>query len=180
MPRRLLCLVPLALVAAGCSDRPSAPPLVNEAVYQNAAVGLRFLAPDGWSLSSRADPPPGRLAKPIVLVAYAHVQGTRPAEFELVAADVPEADDLGAFIAGYKIGPEKWTVQPGSEAVAVGGEAATRYKMTRGTGKDEYRREATAVRRGGRVYVFVVSYGAADGDHRDQARRCVESATWTK
>ena len=40
-------LFPLVLLAAGCADRPKAPPLVTEAVYQNDAIGLRFLTPEG-------------------------------------------------------------------------------------------------------------------------------------
>lgn len=177
-PARLL--LPFALLAAGCSDRPTAPPLVNEAVYRNEAVGVRFLAPEGWSVVSRADPPAGQLPRPVVLVSYMHSQGEKPAEFELVAADVPEGDDPGRFLAGHRIGGEKWAVKGPPEQVTVGGLPATRYVMTRRAGKDEYRREATAVRRGGRVYFFVVSFGAADPERRDQARRCVESVTWTK
>ena len=45
-------------------------------------------------------------------------------------------------------------------------------------GTDSYRREATVFRRGGRLYVFLITSGANDHEHRDQARKSVESATW--
>lgn len=178
MPRRPAALLLVAL-SAGCADRPSAPPLVNEAVYQNAAAGVRFLAPDGWQMLTRAELPPGPLAKPVVLVSYMEPRGEKPGELELVAADLPEGDDLGAFLAGYRIGGEKWAAPPAAEPVSVGGADGTRYTFTRGKKKDEYRREVTAVRRGGRVLFFAVTYAASDPAHRDQARKSVESVTWT-
>lgn len=177
-PARLL--LPLMLLAAGCSDRPTAPPLVNEAVYRNETVGVRFLAPEGWAVVSRADPPAGQLPRPVVLVSYMHSKGEKPAEFDLVAADVPEGDDPGRFLAEHRIGNEKWAVKGQPEPVVVGGQPATRSVMTRRAGKDEHRREATAVRRGGRVYFFVVTFAAGDAERRDQARKSVESVTWTK
>lgn len=176
--RRLL--LPLALLAAGCADRPKAPPLTTEAVYRNERAGVRFLAPEGWSITTRADPPAGALARPVILVGYAYTKSERPAEFELLAADVPEGEDLGRFLAEHRVGSEKWVLRPGPQAVTIGGAAATRYVMTRGAGKDEYRREATAIRRDGRVYFFVVSFAATDPERRDQARKSVESVTWTK
>jgi hypothetical protein len=168
------------VLSCGCSERPKAPPLTNEAIYQNEKVGIRFLAPSGWSISSRADMPSGKLAKPIILVGYLQTSGEKPAEFELVAADVPDGADPGQFLADHRIGPSKWTVKPGAASTQVGGIPATRYDMTAGTGKNEYQREATAVRRGDRVFYFVVTYGMRDGEHRDHAHRCVESVTWTK
>src|SRR5262245_5986978 len=80
------------LVLVGCSNRPHAPPLTTEAVYQNDAIGLRFLAPAGWPVQSRATLPAGRLTKPIILVSYQRVPGDKPAEFKVLAADLaPEA-----------------------------------------------------------------------------------------
>jgi hypothetical protein len=178
-PGRGLILA-LALAAASCSDRPKAPPLVNEAVYQNPKAGVRFLAPEGWSITSRSDLPQGRLEKPIVLVSYVQNEGMKPGEFELMAVDLPEDANLGEFLVGYRIGPEKWVMKPPPAATTVGGEAATQFVLTRKLGKSEYRREATAVRRGGRAYFFVVTFLTADVEHRDQARKSVESVTWTK
>src|SRR5688572_22928786 len=56
----------VALLALGCSsDRPKAPPLTNEAVYQNDKIGLRFLTPEGWKVTARTDLPPGQLPRPV-------------------------------------------------------------------------------------------------------------------
>lgn len=170
----------LALAAGGCADRPKAPPLVNEAVYQNDKAGVRFLAPEGWSITSRSDVPAGRLEKPVALVSYVQNEGQKPGEFELMAADLPEDADLGEFLAEHRIGPQKWVMKPPPTAVTVGGASATQFVLTRKLGKLEYRREATAVRRGGRVYFFVITFLTADAEHRDQARKSVESVAWTK
>jgi hypothetical protein len=178
--RGFLLALALAPAAAGCTTRPHAPPLVNEAVYQNDKVGVRFLAPDGWTITSRSDLPPGKLERPVVVVSYVQSQGYKPGEFELVAADLPETADLGDFLTNYRIGPEKWVMKPPPTATTVGGEPATQFVLTRKVGKSEYRREATAVRRGGRVYFFVISFLTTDAEHRDQARKSVESVTWTK
>lgn len=175
---RLLAL--LAVAAGGCSDRPKAPPLTNEAVYQNDKVGVRFLTPDGWTAMSRSDLPPGELSRPVVLVAYLLPRGDRPAQFELVAADVPDGTDLGKYLAEHPIGPEKWVVKAGPEPTTVGGLAGSRYALGRAAGKDSIRQEVAAVRRGGRVYFFVATFGTSDVEHRDQARKSVESVTWSK
>ena len=56
-PARAGLALVLAVAAAGCSDRPRAPRLSNDPVYQNDAIGLRFLAPEGWTIVSRAAAP---------------------------------------------------------------------------------------------------------------------------
>ena len=179
MPLRFAGLAfALALLAVGCSDRPKAPPITNDPVFQNDKIGLRFLAPEGWPMVARADPPPGRLSRPVVIVSYAQAKGEKPAEFELMAADLPDDADLVQFLADHRIGKDKWDVKPAAEPVKVNGVAGTRYTMTRGSGKNEYRREATAFRRNERVYFFIVTFGAADPEHRDHARRSIESISW--
>jgi hypothetical protein len=169
----------LVLLAGGCSDRPRALPLSYEAVYQNDKIGLRFLAPEGWTITMRTELPSGPLPKPIVLVGYVQSKGDKPAEFQLLAADLPEDKDLGVFLTEFRIGADKWVVHQTGQPVTVNGTAGTRYMMTRGTGKNEFRREATAFRRGGRVYFFIITFGVADPDRRDQARKSVESAVWS-
>jgi hypothetical protein len=171
--------LPVALIAIGRQSGPRAPLLGNEPVYQNSKLGLKFLAPEGWPVSARADLPPGPLPRPIVLIMYVQNQGEKPAEFELMAADVPDGGDLGQFLAEHRIGSEKWAKKGGESPVTVNGTTGTRFVMTRGTGRNEFRREVTAFRRGERVYFFVVSFGAADVDHRDQVRKSVESVEWS-
>src|SRR4051812_863538 len=119
MPRVLLLLV---LPVAGCADpRPKAPPLANDAVYQNDKIGLRFLVPEGWLVASRADLPPGPLTKPLVLAGYQNPRGERPADLEVLAADLPADADPGTFAAGHRVGPDKWAPTGPGVPVAVNG-----------------------------------------------------------
>ena len=69
MLSRLVCAVIIfVFVLAGCQEQPKAPPLVNDTVYQNNTIGLRFLAPEGWSVVSRAELP-SSLPKPVILIS---------------------------------------------------------------------------------------------------------------
>src|SRR2546421_3005126 len=118
MPCRRPALLML-LVAAGCSDRPKAPPLTNDAVYQHEKIGLRFLTPEGWLVSSRAEPPPGPLTRPVVLAAYQNPRGERPAEMQVLAADLAADADLAAFVTDTRVSPDKWTPKPPPTTVTV-------------------------------------------------------------
>ena len=173
-------LTAFLLVVAGCSDRPHAPPLTTEAVYQNDAIGLRFLAPADWPVQSRAILPVGRLVKPIILVSYQRVPGDKPAEFRVLASDLAPEDPLEHFLAGLQVGPETWSAPAGAQPLTVNGTEATRFVQTRTQGKEEYRREVTAFRRGDRVYLFLVNFPASDAASRDAVRTAVASVTWTK
>jgi hypothetical protein len=176
MIARLLLLAPLALLPA-CSDRPKAPPLTQESVYQNDAVGLRFLVPAGWTTQSRAVLPSGPLAKPIVLVTY-QGGGEKPAEFRVLVAELPDNTDLPQFLAGHPVGPDKWAPQSAVEPVTINGVQASRFTLVRSQGKEEVRREVTAFRRGERVYFFLVDFAATDATSRDAVRTAVNSITW--
>jgi hypothetical protein len=177
-PRPLVLGVALAALAAGCSDRPKAPPITRDPVFQSDKVGVRFLAPEGWPMVSRADPPAGKLPRPVVVVSYAQGRGEKPAEFEVTAADLAADADPAQFLAEHRIGGERWALKGGPDPVTINGAAAARYTLARGSGKNEVRREATVFRRGDRAYFFVVTYAAADPEHRDHARRSIDSITW--
>lgn len=179
MPARPIRLA-VVVALAGCTPGPKAPPLTDEAVYENPAAGLRFLVPAGWAVQSRANPPAGPLAKPVVLVSYEPVGAPRPADLTVLAADLPADASVEAFLVEYRVGPETWTVRPPSQPVTINGAAATRYLLTRRQGKDEIRREATAFRRDGRVYFVLVTFAAADEAVRDAVRTSIDSITWTK
>jgi hypothetical protein len=152
--------------------------LANEPLYQNDKIGLRFLAPEGWSLSSRAELPSGALPKPIVLVAYQLTRGDNPAELEVLAADLAERSDLGPFLIEHRIGAAKWTLKPPAEEVTIHGAAGTRLVLIRKSAKGETRREVTAFQRGGRTFFFLITYSANDSAARDAARQSVESVSW--
>ena len=172
-------VVLVAVAAAGCTERPKAPPLTNEAVYQNDKIGLRFLAPEGWAITARSDLP-SSIPRPLTVVSYAATHGGKTADLEVTAADLPDGTDLGAFLAGNQVGAQRWAMKSGPDDVTVNGAAARRFLLTVGKGRAEVQREATAFRRGGRVYFFLASFPASDPDRRDQARKSVESITWTK
>jgi hypothetical protein len=178
--RILRCGLLVLLACPGCSHRPAAPPLTAEAVYQNDEIGLRFLAPPGWPMRSRAVLPPGALPRPIVLVSYQRADGEQAAEFGLVAADAAPETGLEQFLAEHRVGSERWAVQSPAQAVTVNGAAATRVVLTHSQGKDETRREVTAFRRGGRLYLFLVTFAASDPASRDAVRTSIDSITWTK
>jgi len=179
MCRRTPANITLLLAAAcGCAERPKAPPLVNDTVYQNDRIGLRFLAPDGWSLGSRSDPPSSPLPKPVILVAYQLVKGESFSELQVLAADLTEDSNYGNFLIEHRIGAAGWTLKPPAETVSINGVEAARYTLTRQEKRAEMRREATAFRRGGRVYFFIITFAAGDSAARDAARQSVLSVNW--
>ena len=176
--RHGVCLLTILLTACGCTEKPKAPPLINDTVYQNDKIGLRFLAPEGWSVSSRADLPSSALPKPIILVAYQLSKGGSHSELQILAADLPEDADFGKVLVEHRIGAAKWTLKPPPEKVTINGSEATRLILTRVSDKKEVRREATAFRRGGRVYFFIITFASSDSAARDAARQCVQSVSW--
>ena len=93
--------------------------------------------------------------------------------------DLSENAELGQFLAEHRIGAGAWTLKPPPELVTINGAAATRYVMSRVSGKTETRREATAFRRGGRVYFFIITFPPTDPAARDAAQQSVQSVTWS-
>lgn len=170
----------LLLLVAACTDRPKAPPLTDEAVFRDDATGLRFLAPAGWAMEARANVPAGRLPKVIVVVSYRRPTGARPATFEVLAADVPADADQERFLAEHGTGNERWAPRSPARPVQINAADAAQFVQARMQGKEEVRREATAFRRGDRVYFFVLTYSAAEPEVRDAVRSTVESITWAK
>ena len=165
---------------AGCSDKPQAPSLTYDALFQSDRAGIRFLAPRDWTLVSRSDLPPGEFAKPILLVSYLQSSGPKPAELDLYIADLPPGADFARYFTERRFGPLTWKLKVSVQAIEIGGIRGERLSLTSGVGKDEVAREVSAVRRGGKVFFFLVSFAARDEDHRDHTRKCIESVTWTK
>jgi hypothetical protein len=168
------------LLSGGCTERPKAPSLTNDAVYQNDTIGLRFLVPEGWPIASRTELPPGGLPKPLILASYILSQADHPARLEVLAAEVPEGTDLYRFLADNPVGPQKWRALGPPQTMTINGAPATRHSMASGSSRAEVRREATAFHRGDRVFIFLVTFGASDSAARDTARRSIESVTWGK
>lgn len=178
MGKRILASL-IVLVAGSCSERPKAPPLVAEPVYQNDDVGLRFLVPQGWPLQSRAILPRGPLPRAIVLVAYARSGGGWPAEFKVLVADLPSDTDLAKFLTEYRVGREEWTLAEPPKNVVVNGTAATRLVLARREGNEEIRREAMVFRRGERCFFFLLTCPSSEPTTLDLVRSSIESITWS-
>lgn len=173
-----LALASCALAQPGCEDRPRAPALTHETVYQNDAVGVTFVTPEGWTLYGKTSLPPGRLDRPIRLTAYARGVDKFHAEFELYAAESPPGSDLVAYLATHKLGPEDWVAVGKPSAETVRGVAATRYQLAGVKGNAKMRRELTAFPRGDRQFFLCVTHHADDTQSLDQARKSVASVTW--
>jgi hypothetical protein len=171
-------LLALALLA-GCQKKPRAPALVTEAVYENLGAGVKFLAPDGWVLYAKAEPPPGKkLDHPLRLVAYQQSGGGIRADLELYAVDLPEGQDVAQYLTAHPIGPDKWTMKGKPEPETINGMAATHYIFTAPRRKGAMTRELDVFQRPDRAYLFLLTYPSADTQFREQARRAIESTTW--
>jgi hypothetical protein len=165
----------LALAPLACESRPRAPALTPEAVYENDAAGVRFVVPEGWVTAGKTALPPGAFDRPIRLVSYSSTVGQ--AGLDLYAIDLPAGQDLPGYLERHAIGADKWVAKGPGQPDKVNGTPAMRYTQTAGK-KGERTRELTAFARGGRTYVFVLSYATADGSSRDAGRRAVETTTW--
>ncbi len=162
----------------GCSSKPRAPALENEPVYQNKREGFRFVVPEGWIQTAKADIPPGKAAKERLLVAYQRPVHGKPAFLEVSLADLPDSTDLAAYLAEVPYGTSKWRRSDPPQPLDVGGVPATRYFYTTRVGKDDLTREVTTFRRGERVYFFSGVYPTGDSQAREQLRRAAASTIW--
>lgn len=168
------------LLSAGCSQRPHAPALGDDPVYQNSREGFRFLAPEGWVQRARAEVPPGKAEKERLLVEYQRARGGKLALLEVSLADLPSSTDLVDYLAGPADGVERWRPVGSPEKLEIGGAEATRMTFTGRLGKEDLTWEVVAFRRGERVYFFVGLFTSADTKARDDLRRVVESTLWSK
>lgn len=165
----ILCL----LMCAGCSDGPRAPVLGSGPIFQNTQEGIRFQAPEGWAQTARAEVPPGKLQKERLLVSYR--ANERAAEFEVSAADLPAATDLGSYLAERSYGARNWKQASPPAKLDIGGSSGDRYVLTGRIEKDPMTLEVVAVRKGERVYFFKGLFPTTDVKVSRQIRACVNS-----
>jgi hypothetical protein len=171
----------VAVVLAGCGgrDRPHAPALSDEPVYQNDREGFRFLVPDGWTQIARGELPPGRVERERMLVEYRLFGADKPATLEVTALDLDTGTDLKAYLAKRTSG-ETWRPKGPAEALQIDGTPATRLVLTGRPAGDETTHDVLACRRGDRVYFFTGVFSSSDSKARDQVRRAVQGIVWKK
>jgi hypothetical protein len=168
------------LLVGGCSTRPRAPVLRDDPVYQDDREGFRFLAPEGWTQSTRAEVPRGKRETETPLVAYRRKTGSALASFRVSLIDLSSSADLAAYVAGPSYGVSKWSPMNQPEDITVGGAAGVRYTLRGRSGNEEVIKEVVCFRRGERVYFFTAMYTPSDIEVRDELRRTVESIIWKK
>jgi hypothetical protein len=171
---RFLAAALFLIAVAGCADRPRAPALQDEPVFQNKQEGLRFLPPSGWRMRARTEVPHGPLTEERLLVQYNRLTPDSPANLEVTMADVPPSTPLDECAGSRSDGPEGWQ-KTATEPLEVSGLPAFRATFA---GTPERAKEVVVVRRGDRVYYFTAIFPAKDAKARDQVRKAVASAAW--
>jgi hypothetical protein len=166
----------LALIFSGCQDRPKAPALRDDPVFEDSQSGLRFLAPTGWTETARSAFPKGPADKDTLLVRYQSAQADKFAVFEVSFVDAPESADIAAMAAAPSHGVHSWSPAGAPEALTVRDAKATRYRLT----QKKMTKESIVFRRGGRLYFFTFVYLTTEGAVRDRIQDVVESVVWSK
>jgi len=169
-----LCLTLLG----GCTTRPHAPALSDEAVYQNTQEGFRFLAPEGWTQYAKREYPPGRVDKEHLLVAYRGGGSTKPAALEVSRIDLPTNTDLAKYFAGPSHGSNLWLPEASGEKLEVDGIPGSRFAYTTILNKEPTMKEITAFWRQDRLYFFTAVFLTSDAKAREELRRSVSSVLW--
>jgi hypothetical protein len=179
MSRFVLVAAACVLGVAGCSNEPRAPALIDSPVYQNDGEGFRFLVPDGWKISAKAEMPPGKLDKERLLVQY-HRTGdaTKATLLEVSAADLPVEADLAQYLAGPSFGAGKWNATSKPEVIPGHGVEGLRLSFRGQVERTGMMKEVVAFRRKQRVYFFTMIAANGDGTAPDQFHRAVESVVW--
>jgi hypothetical protein len=172
-------LLAAALLGWGCELKPKAPALLDEPVYQSEE-GFRFLVPEGWIMSARANLPSGPVKKERLLVQYRRAGGDKPATLEVSRMDLPEDTDLATYLSGPSFSARHWQPCAAAEKVEVGGVSGRRFRFTARVNKAEMAKEVTAFRRDGRVYFFTVLFSPKDASAPEQVRRAIGRLVWTK
>ncbi len=173
--RRLCPLLIVFSLAAGCKERPQAPALRDEPVYDNPLAGLRFLAPNNWTQVARSDkPPPG--AGERLLVRFQAPPSVTHAFFEVTVDDQPATEDIVALLRQPSHSAAGWEPIGTPTPLTVGGTPATRYTLK----SKETTKESVAVRRDGRLFLFTLIAPASDAESREQIRQVISGVKWTK
>jgi len=164
----------VAFAVLGCNERPSAPALRDEPVYDNPNVGLRFQTPTGWTQAARTDRLPP-VEREHLLVRFQTTPGQKPALFEVTMQALPESTNVADLVRGpsHSLGP--WPDGGLPEKVEIGGVSGDRYRLA----QRDTMKESVVVRRGKNLYVFSVVAPKSETRLRDQIRDVLQSVAWT-
>ena len=174
---RIVGFLIFLIAVIGCTERPSAPALRDEPVYDNPREGLRFLKPQGWIQQAKSAAPAGPADVERMLVRYAGPPGVKPPTFEVSMQDLGESTDMAAFLAepSHNIAAP-WQLVGQPESLTMDGVAATRYAFT----QQNMMKESVVVRRGKRFYFFTLLGTASDAQSREQIRSLIREVRWTR
>jgi hypothetical protein len=168
----------LLALLAGCSSKPSAPPLQDGPVYKNEREGFRFFTPEGWKQVARGEVPPGKVVGERMLVEYKCLTCATTGSLEVTVAEISPSDSLADYVAKNTLTGESWRQSGPVEDFKINGEPAVRLKYVLPAGTHEMVREIVAFRRGERVYFFKGFYASADTKSRKEIRTAVDSIVW--
>lgn len=168
-----------ALAACGCSSKPKAPALLDGPVYQNTQEGFRFLVPEGWTMSAKAEIPPGSVEKERLLVQYRRQEGDHPATLEVSRVDLPDSTDWEEYLSGPSYSVSHWKSAEPAESVQAGGANGSRFRFTSGGKNPRLAKEVTVFRRGTRVYFFTLVFAPKDTTAVEQVRRVIGRLVWS-
>jgi hypothetical protein len=172
-------LLATLLFCCGCRPKPKAPALIDEPVFQSDE-GFRFLVPEDWIMTARANVPPGPAEKERTLVQYRRVSAEGNATLEISLIDLPEDADLAEYLSGPSYAVRHWNSLGKAESIEAGGASGKRFRFNGQANGSELSKEVTAFRRDGRVYFFTVLYPPKDAAAAEQARRSISGLVWTK
>jgi hypothetical protein len=180
MIRKMGAILVIAVLAGcGCSSRPHAPALTNQAVYQNDEGGFRLEIPASWIVQSKTVVAPNeRVAEERKLIGFRLARAERPAMFEISCMDMPEGANMVAHLKGPATGPNAWHVLGSAESLTLGSTAAQRVVLLSGAGATAVRKEVTAFQVGPRTFFFTFVGAPDDNETRDSVRRVIAGVSW--
>lgn len=168
-----------SVLLSGCTQKPQAPALRNDPVYQNDQEGFRFLVPEGWAMVGNSNHPRGPAPKNLLLVQYRSRSADRRGMLEVDMIDLPPSADVAAYLAGPSFGAKAWKRTGAAEPVQTSGLSGERYDFSgRAGGTDDMTKEVVVFRRGERCYLFIGLFPPSDDAARAQIRQAVASTVW--
>jgi hypothetical protein len=184
MLRRWIELGPVLALAfaslTGCGDKPRAPALQKESVYQSSEEGFRFQVPDGWTQTAKAVVPAGKHEKERLLVRFNRSTRTNPASLEVTLADLPANTNMQTYLVSDRAGNPGWQINDPSEQLNISGQPATRWQIVPPANQEKFGmiKEIVVFRRGDRYYFFAARFPPEDPKVLAEVRQAVQSVVW--